>query len=130
MKRGIEWGRGLKANIFVFNAVFDFAMLFSCLLQYGSAYTQMNAMSVRFNQCGTQLVALRRRLPAALYNIHSSVPAVEFNHEGYYNSCTMKSCCFGGDKDQVCTLYCIRHNSRVQIFSRFWSSEICEGLIS
>ena len=78
-----------------------FFYILSCLLRYGSAYTQMNAMSVRFNQSGSQLLALRRRLPAVLYDIQSSVPSVEFNHDGYYNSCTMKSCCFGGDKDQV-----------------------------
>nr|XP_054758486.1 DDB1- and CUL4-associated factor 5-like [Lytechinus pictus] len=81
-------------------ALWDVRAPKSCLLQYGSAYTQMNAMSVRFNQSGSQLLALRRRLPAVLYDIHSSVPSVEFNHDGYYNSCTMKSCCFGGDRDQ------------------------------
>ncbi|XP_072164835.1 DDB1- and CUL4-associated factor 5-like [Diadema setosum] len=81
-------------------ALWDVRAPRSCLMKYGSAYTQMNAMSVRFNQLGTQLLALRRRLPAVLYDIHSPVPAVEFNHEGYYNSCTMKSCCFGGDRDQ------------------------------
>lgn len=81
-------------------ALWDVRAPGSCLLRYGSAYTQMNAMSVRFNQCGTQLLALRRRLPAVLYDLHSSVPSVEFSHDGYYNSCTMKSCCFGGDKDE------------------------------
>ena len=76
-------------------------LLISCLVRYGSTYTQQNAMSVRFNQLGTRLVALRRRLPPVVYNVHSSAAAVQFNHSGYYNSCTMKSCTFAGDKDQV-----------------------------
>ena len=36
-----------------------------------------------------------------LYNIHSPVARCEFDHKGYYNSCTMKSCCFAGASDQV-----------------------------
>ena len=70
-------------------------------MKYGSSHTQQNAMSVRFNQMGTRLVALRRRLPPVVYNIQSSAAAVQFDHSGYYNSCTMKSCCFAGDRDQV-----------------------------
>ncbi|EDM03742.1 rCG62219 [Rattus norvegicus] len=31
-------------------------------------------MSVRFNSNGTQLLALRRRLPPVLYDIHSRLP--------------------------------------------------------
>ncbi|XP_022095639.1 DDB1- and CUL4-associated factor 5-like isoform X2 [Acanthaster planci] len=81
-------------------ALWDLRVPKSCLVRYGSTYTQQSAMSVRFNQLGTRLVALRRRLPPVVYNVHSSAAAVQFNHSGYYNSCTMKSCTFAGDKDQ------------------------------
>lgn len=60
-----------------------------------------SAMSVRFNSSGTQLLALRRRLPPVLYDIHSPQSVFEFDNQGYFNSCTMKSCCFAGDRDQV-----------------------------
>src|SRR6185437_711442 len=53
--------------------------------------TQQSAMSVRFNIRGTQILALRRRLPPILYNLTSPHPGVEFDHVSYYNSCTMKS---------------------------------------
>jgi WD repeat-containing protein 22 len=57
-------------------------------------------MSVRFNQRGTQILALRRRLPPVLYAVHSPTHICQFDHAGYYNSCTMKSCCFAGEDDQ------------------------------
>lgn len=60
-----------------------------------------SAMSVRFNSAGTQLLALRRRLPPVLYELHSRLPSFQFDNQGYFNSCTMKSCCFAGDRDQV-----------------------------
>ncbi|XP_033733769.1 DDB1- and CUL4-associated factor 5-like [Pecten maximus] len=72
----------------------------SCLLRYGGGYVQQSCMSVRFSQSGERLLALRRRLPPVLYNIASSQPLCEFDHSGYYNSCTMKSCTFAGDNDQ------------------------------
>ncbi|XP_061173798.1 DDB1- and CUL4-associated factor 5-like isoform X2 [Saccostrea echinata] len=72
----------------------------SCLLKYGSGVAQQSANSVRINNTGDRILALRRRLPPILYNIHSSKPICEFDHAGYFNSCTMKSCCFAGDKDQ------------------------------
>lgn len=65
-------------------------------------------MSVRFNSNGTQLLALRRRLPPVLYDIHSRLPVFQFDNQGYFNSCTMKSCCFAGDRDQVNVL-CLMH---------------------
>ena len=58
-------------------------------------------MSGRFNSTGTQLLALRRRLPPVLYELHSRLPSFQFDNTGYFNSCTMKSCCFAGDKDPV-----------------------------
>jgi hypothetical protein len=59
-------------------------------------------MSVRISSDGRRVLALRRRLPPVLYNLHSREPLCQFDHPGYYNSCTMKSCCFAGEKDEVC----------------------------
>lgn len=81
-------------------ALWDVRKPGTCLLRYSSAYTELNAMSVRFNMYGTKILALRRRLPPAIYNVHCPGPVIEFDHSGYYNSCTMKSCCFAGDRDQ------------------------------
>ncbi|KAM9202834.1 DDB1- and CUL4-associated factor 5 isoform 2-T2 [Dugong dugon] len=72
----------------------------SSLLRYGGNLSLQSAMSVRFNSNGTQLLALRRRLPPVLYDIHSRLPVFQFDNQGYFNSCTMKSCCFAGDRDQ------------------------------
>lgn len=65
-----------------------------------SANDLQSAMSVRFNIRGTQILALRRRHSAILYNLSSHFPIAEFDDSTYYNSCTMKSCCFAGDDDQ------------------------------
>jgi len=73
----------------------------SSLLRYGGNLSLQSAMSVRFNSNGTQLLALRRRLPPVLYDIHCRLPVFQFDNQGYFNSCTMKSCCFAGDRDQV-----------------------------
>ena len=35
-----------------------------------------------------------------LYRVDSPAAAAQFDHPGYYNSCTMKSCCFGGPEDE------------------------------
>ncbi|XP_045452926.1 DDB1- and CUL4-associated factor 5 [Melitaea cinxia] len=59
-----------------------------------------NSMSVSFNQTGTHILALRRRLAPVLYAVQSPEPVAEFHHQDYYNSCTMKSCCFAGKSDQ------------------------------
>uniref|UniRef100_A0A8D8YJK2 DDB1- and CUL4-associated factor 5 n=1 Tax=Cacopsylla melanoneura TaxID=428564 RepID=A0A8D8YJK2_9HEMI len=67
------------------------------LMQYGSLES---CMSIRFNRSGTQLLGLRRRLPPVLYNTQCSTAVAQFDHEGYYNSCTMKSCCFAGSEDE------------------------------
>lgn len=57
-------------------------------------------MSVRFNTNGTQVLALRRRLPPILYKTKSEDSICQFYHADYYNSCTMKSCSFAGDNDE------------------------------
>jgi len=73
-----------------------------CVLEYGNwdGGQQQASMSVRFNQAGTQILGLRRRLPPVLYNIHSPAHVCQFDHPGYYNSCTMKSCSFAGSDDE------------------------------
>lgn len=81
----------------------------SSLLRYGGNLSLQSAMSVRFNSNGTQLLALRRRLPPVLYDIHSRLPVFQFDNQGYFNSCTMKSCCFAGDRDQV-SAFCLLHS--------------------
>ncbi|CAG2165823.1 unnamed protein product [Oppiella nova] len=82
-------------------AVWDVRKPLCVLQQYNpSMLSSQSAMSVRFNKTGTLILGLRRRLPPVLYNLRSSYPIVEFDDSGYYNSCTMKSCCFGGDSDQ------------------------------
>jgi len=78
----------------------------SSLLRYGGNLSLQSAMSVRFNSNGTQLLALRRRLPPVLYDIHCRLPVFQFDNQGYFNSCTMKSCCFAGDRDQVISKQC------------------------
>ena len=73
----------------------------SCLLRYGTVSADESCMSVRFNYIGDRLLALRRRLPPVLYRLDSATSHVQFNHAGYHNSCTMKSCSFAGSHDQV-----------------------------
>ncbi|CAK1583761.1 unnamed protein product [Parnassius mnemosyne] len=71
------------------------------VLRYvGNNGTCQNSMSVRFNSAGTHILALRRRLAPVLYAVQSPEPVAEFYHQDYYNSCTMKSCCFAGKGDQ------------------------------
>ncbi|XP_068222264.1 DDB1- and CUL4-associated factor 5 isoform X2 [Palaemon carinicauda] len=70
------------------------------VLRYGEKQCAQSSMCAKFNRMGTQIVALRRRLPPILYDTQYSKPVSEFDAEHYYNSCTMKSCCFAGDRDQ------------------------------
>lgn len=67
-------------------------------MKYGSE--GVNCMNVRFSSDGKILLALRRRLPPVIYAVNSSKHLCQFDHPGYYNSCTMKSCCFTGDNDE------------------------------
>ncbi|XP_055599396.1 DDB1- and CUL4-associated factor 5 [Uranotaenia lowii] len=69
-------------------------------IRYGGENAAQSCMSVRFNALGTQVLALRRRLPPILYSTASPEPICQFYHPDYYNSCTMKSCCFAGENDQ------------------------------
>ena len=70
-------------------------------MRYGGKNPAQSCMSVRINRSGNTVIALRRRLPPVMYNIHETSAVCQFDHNGYYNSCTMKSCCFAGDNDQV-----------------------------
>ncbi|XP_053641546.1 DDB1- and CUL4-associated factor 5 isoform X3 [Cherax quadricarinatus] len=70
------------------------------VLRYGEKRCAQSSMCARFNRTGSQIIALRRRLPPVLYDTHNSKPVCQFDAEHYYNSCTMKSCCFAGDNDQ------------------------------
>lgn len=66
----------------------------------GGKNSIQSCMSVRFNTHGTQVLALRRRLPPILYNTNSEDAVCQFYHADYYNSCTMKSCSFAGENDE------------------------------
>lgn len=74
--------------------------MFRPVLRYGNESSAQSCMNVRFNAAGNRLLALRRRLPPVLYAIDSPTHLCQFDHPGYYNSCTMKSCCFAGDNDE------------------------------
>ena len=57
-------------------------------------------MCARWNSRGDRILGLRRRLSPVLYRVDSPASIAQFDHPGYYNSCTMKSCCFGGPNDE------------------------------
>ena len=61
---------------------------------------KQNVMSVRFNRIGTQLIALRAKLRPALYDVNKTSPVCLFDDEEFKNSCTLKSFCYAGDRDQ------------------------------
>ena len=74
----------------------------TALLRFGgSGYNiQQSYMSVCIYSLGDKIIVLRRRLPLVLYQFNKPNPVSDFDRPGYYNSCTMKSCCFAGDQDQ------------------------------
>lgn len=59
----------------------------------------MSGISACFNSSGSQLLALRRRLPPVLYHTDRESCVCQFYHPQYYNSCTMKTCSFAGEHD-------------------------------
>ena len=69
-------------------------------LDYGNLGGQRTAMSCQFSQDGSRLFGLRRRHPPAVFDLHDPEPHAEFDHPGYYNSCTMKSGSFAGLNDE------------------------------
>ncbi|XP_031783458.1 DDB1- and CUL4-associated factor 5 [Nasonia vitripennis] len=70
------------------------------VLRYGSEGPAQSCMNVRFNAAGTTLLAIRKRMPPVLYAVNSATHLCQFDHPGYYNSCTMKSCCFAESNDE------------------------------
>ncbi|KAL0269456.1 UNVERIFIED_CONTAM: hypothetical protein PYX00_007181 [Menopon gallinae] len=58
------------------------------------------SMAVRWNQLGNIVLALRNLLPPVIYNPRYPKRKLEFDADGYYNACTMKSCSFAGDNDE------------------------------
>ncbi|KAG1701319.1 DDB1- and CUL4-associated factor 5 [Nymphon striatum] len=95
-----------------------------CLLKYGGPHSNQSAMSIRFNSNGTKILALRRRLPPILYDIHSSQATHEFDSPGYYNSCTMKSCCFAGYNDE----YVLSGSDDFKLYVWKVPTETCTGI--
>lgn len=69
-------------------------------MQFGGQNNAQSFMSVRFNSHGSQVLALRRRLPPILYSTYAEEPICQFYHSNYFNSCTMKSCTFAGEDDE------------------------------
>ncbi|KZC10050.1 PREDICTED: DDB1- and CUL4-associated factor 5 [Dufourea novaeangliae] len=80
--------------------MWDVRKLLEPVLRYGNESSAQSCMNVSFNAAGNRLLALRRRLPPVLYAVDSPTHLCQFDHPGYYNSCTMKSCCFAGDNDE------------------------------
>ena len=92
----------------------DSSFNYSPVLRYGapnrslsnnadsSTNSDIEGMSVTFNNNGSLLYALRRRLPPVLFKLHQSRAFCQFDADNYVNLCTMKAGCFLGDDDQVC----------------------------
>ncbi len=83
-------------------------ILFSSVLRYGAPVSSSNntdngieGMSVTFNNDGSLLYALRRRLPPVIFKFNQPRAFCQFDAENYVNLCTMKAGCFVGDRDQV-----------------------------
>ncbi|XP_068896111.1 uncharacterized protein [Tenebrio molitor] len=70
------------------------------LIHYDANAGSISGISACFNSTGTRVLALRRRLPPVLYATQKESAVCQFYHPQYYNSCTMKTCCFAGDGDE------------------------------
>lgn len=80
-------------------SLFDIRKPCKSVLNYGKS---RSAMCAKFNKDGTKIMSLGRRLPPVIYDLHSPLIKAQFDHPGYFNSCTMKSGCFGGpDNDLI-----------------------------
>ena len=71
----------------------DYRKLNRPIMKYGSRQksSKISAMSAKFSPNGSMIFALGRRMNPVLYDISSPKALVEFDHPGYFNSCTMKS---------------------------------------
>ncbi|KAG5882587.1 hypothetical protein JTB14_030136 [Gonioctena quinquepunctata] len=70
------------------------------LIHYDSQSGKISGISACFDGSGKKVLALRRRLPPVLYLAESENAQCQFYHPQYYNSCTMKTCCFAGGNDE------------------------------
>lgn len=77
-----------------------FKFPFRLLLHYDGNAGPISGISACFNSSGSRVLALRRRLPPVLYATQKESAICQFYHPQYYNSCTMKTCCFAGDSDE------------------------------
>lgn len=50
------------------------------VIRYGEKHCAQASICARFNRTGTQIVALRRRLPPVLYDTHSSKPVCQVTY--------------------------------------------------
>ena len=93
--------------------LYDIRLCKSPVLRYGAPVSSsrrlstnsidngVEGMSVTFNNTGTLLYALRRRLPPVIFKFNQSRAFCQFDADQYVNICTMKAGCFVGDSDQV-----------------------------
>lgn len=72
----------------------------SQLMRYDSLSGKTSGISACFDCTGKKVLALRRRLPPVLYMAESENALCQFYHPQYYNSCTMKTCCFAGENGE------------------------------
>ena len=71
------------------------------VLEYGAmGGRHQSCMYVRWNMLGDMILGLRRRLSPVLYHVSNPSAIAQFDHPGYYNSCTMKNCSFAGPNDE------------------------------
>lgn len=70
------------------------------LIHFDSKAGTISGISACFNREGNKILALRRRLPPVLYSVNKEEAVCQFYHPEYYNSCTMKTCCFAGENDE------------------------------
>ncbi|CAG9860016.1 unnamed protein product [Phyllotreta striolata] len=72
----------------------------SQVMRYDSQSGKTSGISACFDDSGKKILALRRRLPPVLYSSDSENAICQFYHPQYYNSCTMKTCCFAGENGE------------------------------
>ena len=70
------------------------------VLEYGGLGGQQSSMYACWNSAGDKILGIRRRLSPVVYSVLSPAALAQFDHPGYYNSCTMKSCSFAGPDDE------------------------------
>ena len=76
-------------------SLIDFRKPNTPIMAYGTKVRKRSAMCAKFSANGTKIFALGRRLNPVLYDMAHPKALVEFDHPGYFNSCTMKSGTFG-----------------------------------